>query len=188
VRTNARFGVCSVWKTLQQFCKGSMVAPMELPWTREQRRANAELREATRELLEATRLGQSSDSSRGRLPDDIAALDLRLTAHEATIAELQATVAQLRIALSDGIEHEERRERRIQATVRRARKELQESGLAHDGLQAEFDGLSVIDGDGGVDDEVSPLHGEVEASSGGEESSVPGVTIEQLQRARGMIS
>ena len=90
------------------------------------------------------------------------------------------------VAVDDGIREVKRREDRINATVRRARKELAEVGYEHPGIEAEAAELQLIDGGGGGEVGVPPVYEDVaEASQGPEPSSVPGVTAEQLRRARG---
>lgn len=72
-------------------------------------------------------------------------------AHETrTNLEAQAgRIGDLTVALSEGIAKVERHEARIRATVRRAREELEDSGIRHPGLEAEAAQLSLVDGAGG---------------------------------------
>jgi len=106
-----------------------------------------------------------------------------IPAHDhAEIRQLQEEFGVLRMAVAEGIEHVERVERRIQATVRRARKELAEEGVEHPGLEAEASELQLIDGGGSDRAWVPPVPENV----GGAESSIPGVTQEQIRRVRGV--
>jgi len=89
------------------------------------------------------------------------------------------------IAVAEGIERVDRSERRIQGTVKRAQKKLAEHGFVDEGLEAEVDGLQLIDGDRGKEPGVQPVRSEV-ASAEETPSSVAGVTQQQLRRARGI--
>jgi len=87
-------------------------------------------------------------------------------------------------ALSEGIERTDRAERRIKATVARARKSLQERGLEDPNLESEAFALRERDGDGGEEDGVLKLPAPV-GDSPGEASSIRGVTAETLRKVRG---
>jgi len=87
-------------------------------------------------------------------------------------------------ALAEGIERTDRAERRIKATVARARKKLLEHGIEDPNLEAETDDLRERDGEGSDPDGVLPLRREV-ADPAQEASSIRGVSIETLRRARG---
>lgn len=95
---------------------------------------------------------------------------------------LEADHTSVRAAVALGIENVERVENRIRATIRRASKELEEHGLESPGLQAEAHQLSLVDGDGIEPGEVPPMPEDVE----GDWSSIPGVTVEQLRKVRGL--
>jgi len=95
--------------------------------------------------------------------------------------ELVARVDLLVLAVDAGITHVERVEKRVAATIRRARKEFTDAGFEHAGLDAEAAELQLVDGDGGEEDSVPPMPTDVE----GTPSSIPGVTAEQLARFRG---
>jgi len=156
--------------------------------TRRERAATVAALEAVSEVLERSVSAASSRSSTERSQEDIESLRALLVLESAEIAlrlqKIERRAEELATALAHGIEHEERRERRIQATVKRARRQLAELGVEDPGLEAEFDGLSVSDGGASEEGEVLLLPGEVEESPGVQESSIPGVTREQLQRAR----
>ena len=100
------------------------------------------------------------------------------------LIDLERRVKEYAIALSEGIEREERRERRINATVARARKELRDSGVEHSGLEAEADDLRKVDGDRGGDGGVR-LVPETVAEPAEVPSSIKGVPASTLRRVRG---
>ena len=85
------------------------------------------------------------------------------------------------IAVSEGIERTDRAERRIKATVQRARKQLETLGYDDPGLEAEAVELRLLDGDGSEKSELPPVSTPVEESA----SSVRGVSAETMRRARG---
>jgi len=88
------------------------------------------------------------------------------------------------IAVSEGIERTDRAERRIKATVQRARRQLESLGYVDDPLEAEAVELRLIDGEGSEKRGVPPVPAEVENAEP-ESSSVRGVPLETLKRARG---
>jgi len=89
------------------------------------------------------------------------------------------------LAVSEGIERVDRSERRIQATVKRARKELAAEGIVDPGVEAEAHQLQLVDGDGGEPSPVPAVREQV-APASSEASSIKGVSLEQLRRARGV--
>jgi len=88
------------------------------------------------------------------------------------------------IAVSEGIERTDRAERRIKATVQRARKQLETLGYVDDAVEAEAVELRLLDGEGSRSGEVPPVSTGVDEPSP-ESSSVRGVPLETLKRARG---
>ncbi len=98
------------------------------------------------------------------------------------VADLAGQMDILRLAVGQGIEHVDRVESRIQGVVKRARKELRDAGVETPGLDAEAAQLSLVHGEGG-EAEAMPI---VPPGVGGDVSSVPGVTPEQLRRVRGI--
>ena len=86
-------------------------------------------------------------------------------------------------ALSEGIERTDRAERRIKATVARARKELRARGMEDPNLESEAFELRERDGERGDESGVLELHGEVEEPA--KESSIRGVTADTLRKVRG---
>lgn len=100
------------------------------------------------------------------------------------VEALQIQAKNFVIALSEGIERTDRAERRIKATVSRARKELKARGYEDPGLDAEAYELRNVDAAGGGEDGVLPMHAPV-AEVREEASSVKGVPAEALRRVRG---
>lgn len=75
-------------------------------------------------------------------------------------ARMEATdsdLTEVKLAVDDGIRHVDRAERRIRATVKRAREQLSEHGLESAGLEAEAAELRVIDGGGSEPEGVQPV-------------------------------
>ena len=107
---------------------------------------------------------------------DVAAAELRLDT-------LDVTMKNLTLAVADGIERGDRAERRIKATVKRARAELEARGFQDPGLEAEAHELRLIDGEPSPDGGVQPVQPDV-ARPGEQASSIRGVSIEALRRVR----
>ena len=115
-------------------------------------------------------------------------LQTELDSDRSTIGELSDHIdgydawrKELVIAVSEGIERTDRAERRIKATVQRARKQLATLGYDDPGLEAEAVELRLIDGGGSDKSELPPVPTQVEESA----SSVRGVSAETMRRARG---
>lgn len=89
------------------------------------------------------------------------------------------------IAVAEGIERVDRSERRIGATIKRAQEKLAASGFSDPGVDSEIEGLRVLDGDG-VDIGGLPALQPSLDDPRDQPSSVPGLTIGQLQRVRGL--
>ncbi len=122
---------------------------------------------------------------------ELTSIRTELSSDNASITELVDTVTGLTvqakefvIALAEGIERTDRAERRIKATVARARKELKARGYEDPGLDSEAYELRDADGDGGEIDGVLPLRAGVEEPAQ-EASSISGVSLETLRRVRG---
>jgi hypothetical protein len=88
------------------------------------------------------------------------------------------------LAVSEGIERTDRAERRIRQVAQRARKKLAEGGLEDPALEGEVADLHLEHGDGGEPRGVPPMRQEM-APPEPETSSVRGVPVETLRRARG---
>lgn len=80
----------------------------------------------------------------------------------ALVGGYDARLNQLTLAVAEGIQHVERAENRIRATVQRARKELVENGFEPSpGLEAEASSLRLGDVDRGPERPVHPVREEV---------------------------
>lgn len=99
-------------------------------------------------------------------------------------AGLERKMDLLTLAVSEGIERVDRAERRIRTAVAGATKKLREAGFEDVAVEAEAAGLRVIDGGGGDEGGVPPVSEDVGGAD--EPSSVPGVSRNQLLRARGI--
>lgn len=100
------------------------------------------------------------------------------------LADLTARVQDQTLAIEEGIERVGRAEQRVKETVRRAKARATAAGYEDPGIEAEIAELQRRDGEGGEEQRLRLLHdgvGEAESSP----SSIHGVTIEQLHRARG---
>ena len=86
----------------------------------------------------------------------------------------------LTFAVSEGIERSDRAERRIHATIKRARSELKKRGYEDPGLESEAYELHSVDGGGGGERQLPPMRERMEDSS--QASSVAGVSLEDLRR------
>lgn len=121
--------------------------------------------------------------------DGAASLEAALKALETSLrSELRTQadqVKRLTLGLAEGIEKVERKERRIDAVIGRARKELADSGVESPALEAENTELRLVDGTGGEEQGVPTVREEL-ANFADAPSSVPGVTKAQLRAIRGM--
>ena len=100
------------------------------------------------------------------------------------IEEIQNDREDLVLAISEGIERTDRAERRVQGSIRRARKELKSRGYEDPGLEAEAREFSNVDENGSQPSELPDVPAPVEPD-GDAPSSVRGVSIALLQRLRG---
>lgn len=130
-----------------------------------------------------TRLADQLDQARARIEE---APDAPMTGEGLAhllqrIESTEDRIEDLTLAVAEGIKHVERAENRIRATVSRARKELEEVGVESPGLEAEYRELSLIDGGGGQNGGMPEMHQNVVPA----QSSVPGVSPDQLRRVRG---
>jgi len=90
---------------------------------------------------------------------------------------IRSELAQLRLVVGEAVSQRERNDRRIEAVVRRAQKELRDAGLEHAGLEAEAHELRLLDPGGGEEVGVPPMHDTVERHpDDNEPSTVPGLT------------
>lgn len=119
-----------------------------------------------------SRMQEALDSIRDRLATTVEAVD-----------ELEDYRKDLTIAVAAGIERVDRSERRIKATVKRARLQLADAGVEDSGLEAEHTQLSLVDGDGGEVEGMPTVPASVEDDAA-RPSSVAGVSVAQLRAAR----
>jgi len=78
------------------------------------------------------------------------------------IADVNARVDRLTLAVSDGIERVHRAESRVAKTVTSARRVVREAGLEHAGIEAEYDQLRA--GDAEAIEPLPPMSEEVEST------------------------
>ena len=114
--------------------------------------------------------------------DDLAHVHSALTEQ---VEEIEDWRKDIILAVSDGIERTDRAERRIKATVARARRQLAGLGYEDPGLEAEATELRLLDGDAGEKGLVLPVPAQVEETASAP-SSVRGVPAETMRRARGL--
>lgn len=126
--------------------------------------------------------GPVESTSSGGRPDELQELQELIARNEAAIAQLRHDHGEIRGAVALAIEQEDRREKRIKATVRRARKELRDQHLEDPALDAEWEQLQLVD-----DPEEAPWPDadDVAVGDDDEPSSVKGVSRSLLRRARG---
>jgi len=99
--------------------------------------------------------------------------------------EIRSLLDTLTQAVGSGIKEVDRNNRRIEAVVRRARSELEESGLVHPGLEAAAGELRLLDGAGGEEGEVPEVPEDVGAPPAYDPpSGVPGFTKSELKAWR----
>lgn len=134
--------------------------------------------------LEAIQTAQVPAVDRSDEPDRVTQLTDELRQLAVDVETIEHQFKDVLQAVAEGIERTERAERRIQQTVKRARKELKEAGLEDPGLEAEHDQLRHTDGGRSLEDGVRPVRSGVVAPEE-EASSVKGVSVGVLQRARG---
>lgn len=89
----------------------------------------------------------------------------RMVDAEGILEGLRREIKDQTHAISEGIERTARAERRVAATVSRARKELEGRGFTDPGLDAEDKELRVVDGAGGAPVGLQAMPEAVEASS-----------------------
>ncbi len=112
------------------------------------------------------------------------AADARFDGLESAVEEVTVRLKATNFAVSEGIERTDRAERRIHATIKRARKEFKARGYEDPGLEEEAYQLRLVDGDRGADGELPTVPESV--GEGAEvPSSIKGVPAETLRRVRG---
>lgn len=105
---------------------------------------------------------------------DDSKLRYELEAQAEAIDRLQNTVKDQNVAISEGIERTDRAERRVRATVARAKKRLDDAGYSDEGIQAEIQEFDQADGFGGRAGPVQPLPNGLAESSQPDMSAFPG--------------
>ncbi len=131
-----------------------------------------------------TDLKGTADAILSNLGQRLDPLESRLEGVESTLHDTDRRVKALTFAVEEGIERVSRAERRIHATVKRARKELAKLGYEDPGLESEAQELHGVDGGGGADGGV-PLVPEGVEQVDDPPSSVKGVPASILRRVRG---
>jgi len=126
-------------------------------------------------LLEVIRAG---------LDERLDGVETRFQAVDSFVAGLDAKIKTLTFGVEEGIQRTDRAERRIHATIKRARKELAEHGYESPGLDVEAETLRLVDGGRSEEGEVPALPAGVEPPVE-EGSSIKGVPAETLRRVRG---
>jgi predicted nucleic acid-binding Zn-ribbon protein len=154
---------------------------MKWPWTHGYELLELQLELSNKTLEDASRRIRELETQPPPV-SDTTETDQRLEHFEIEIEQLQRKITELVHAISEGIERTERSERRIKASVRRARKELAEVGLEDPTLEAEVAELQLLDGGGG--EGLSPVQPELEDDDE-HPSSIRGVSRDQLMKARG---
>lgn len=99
--------------------------------------------------------------------------------------DLERWHAELLIALKTGIEHVDRAESRVQSTLRSANKKFEAAGFEAPGVEAEMEGLQLLDAEGGGEGELPPLRPVLEDGAENRRSIVPGLSEAELQQLRG---
>jgi len=134
--------------------------------------------------LTSQQIKATLDAIREGLNARLEAVDARMDGLGSDVQDVELRLKATNFAVSEGIERTDRAERRIHATIKRARKELKARGMEDPGLEAEDYELRIIDGtgsEGGKLPEVQPgVDGPSEAAS-----SIRGVPAETLRRVRG---
>ena len=107
-----------------------------------------------------------------------------ITALEQGLQQVHKDLKEMKFAVAEGIERVARSERRIHATIKRARKELAEHGFESPGLETEAAELQLADGTASPDGKLPDMPGSVEGAPDAP-SSIRGVSASTLRRVRG---
>jgi len=118
------------------------------------------------------------------LDERLGGVEARFDALGSDIEYQAEKIKLLTLGVEEGIERVGRAERRIHATIKRARKELEEHGYESPGLEVEAETLRLVDGGRSEESEVPALPAGVEPPVDGA-SSIKGVPAETLRRVRG---
>lgn len=94
-------------------------------------------------------------------------------------------IDRLTIAVAEGISHVDRAERRVETTLRSAKKKLAEVDLEDHRIEAEIAGLHTVDGSGSEGGQLQLVPEDVEETPWNDApSGVPGLTLSQLNDIR----
>ena len=96
---------------------------------------------------------------------------------------LEAGLADLTLAVAEGVNNVQRSERRVRAVVTGARRQLAEAGYEHAGLEAEHGELRSLDADSGNGEPVPAVPEAVDGLDPHRASVIPGMTVRQMQVA-----
>lgn len=107
---------------------------------------------------------ERTDTAPAPVYDDRALL-VALDQLRSDVDQLADSVAGQTMAIAEGIERVDRSERRVKAVVQRAQARLAASGLEDDSVEAEAEGLRIIDGGNSGQREVLPVPESVASST-----------------------
>ncbi len=124
------------------------------------------------------------DAIRVNLEQRFGPVESRLDGVESASEDTDRRIKALTFAVEEGIERVGRSERRIVATIKRARKELAEHGFESPGIEAEVAELRVVDGAGSAGRELPEVPPDM-VEPHEEASSIRGVSAATLKRVRG---
>lgn len=135
------------------------------------------------DIESAPRPEPSADQIKGALQPTLAGIKGRCDELTVMYGELEGKLKDITFAVSEGIERTDRAERRIHATLKRARAELKKRGFEDPGLEAEAHELRIVNGEelgeGGVPTLPEGVEPPVEAPS-----SIRNVPATALARVR----
>jgi len=106
--------------------------------------------------------------------------------HEALLDDIGRRLKDMTLAIGEGIERTERAERRVRATVQRARKELAGHGFSDPAVEAEAAELHLVDGDGGGGGEVQGVPPGLESTEPSDEERLRNERLTANLRLRGL--
>lgn len=128
------------------------------------------LRGSMPSLVDAIEANRPLESAQGAPADDV-------------LEALGAKIADLALAVDEGIKNVQRSERRVRSVVQSARKELAEAGFEHAGVEAEASELREVHGNGSQEGDMQAVPTNVEDDSQ-IPSGIPGVSLRQARTAR----
>jgi len=135
------------------------------------------------DALETAPLPANIANALGSLHDQIVALRASSDDSKQQLMLLEARMADLTIGVAEGIKNYERSERRVQATVKRAKAKFAERGFESEGLNAEADDLHEFNGARGEEPRVPAVREEMEEPIGAI-ATVRGIPLSLLRRGR----